>query len=279
MSDSFTISACDAQKYQETRNALEAFAKTFANTSQRLKKLEQITDDGQITSVEITRDFLDLNQNGLTVDDFYEKQPPLGGLTKAYEQKLSRSAKKLTAIFAAEGVELAKKILNYGSYYNTVTSDNDIVTTDYVSAPYIFRDDPVFISHSIATATQHDSGQFIRAAYLQATRVVRQQQEWSASFTGIAPRLIDSIPASHKHNVFLKSDSEQAKEILQIDPSVVKQLSTDNVNEFGWDYLSELYQASPNLMPHLNPLIRKSLVEYLHSGSVSNINSNKGPVL
>lgn len=293
MSDSFTINSCSAEQaeeYGQLRDILNKFAKTFANTPQRLKKLKQITADNQITSLEITRDFLDLNQNGLTVDDFTEKSTPLGVLTSSQKSKLSATAKNLLDFFTAHQVNIVDKIIDLETYYATKenTSANDDLTSSlqqYLAAPYIFRNDAHFIASSIQTALGKDGGRFSTDAYLQATHFVRDQIENNARFISIDPDLIYKIPKKQKMEFFLGGDLDLALKILGQDPNILKDLTVSQVSsmgldfstrDHGWYWLRDVYAQFPDLVSHLNPDLRKEFVAFLHDPSR---HPNRGTIL
>lgn len=125
-------------KYDEAVEVLEEFAKVYG----RKKELKEVLADEKITSLEIRSQFLDKNEVGLRVNDFYAKADwqPFRDKSKPEEAFI-----KLARLFYMNGEDLYSYIEDYGNYYETKTISLPLLSIEkYVRPPVAFQEDEVF---------------------------------------------------------------------------------------------------------------------------------------
>lgn len=259
----FSINKCENKEaFQQSFEALQNFTEVFGQTAARKQALKKIANDDQITSTEITRDFLDIDSRpGLNVADFYEKTTMFGPSAKQ-TAKLKDSFAKLETLFAKYGIRLTEKIADYDSYYETVEEyDTEGYDSEsYKKAPVVFNNRENFILGAIAAASQHDSF-MVQSAYAQASGELKVRAEFNAKAAKTSLAVLPAIPGKYgKENLFDRNQGLLLQAIAA-DASYVKHAYWQ-LNDSG--FLRRAYDANPEIVKWLKPQQVKRLKDELH---------------
>ena len=235
----FSISKCaDETEFNRTKNVLEIFSNAFDHTTARKKSLKTISADGTITSLEITRDFLDLNGDGLDTGDFYGKESCVQSTQKQLGA-LSSSFTDLETLFSTHGINLRSRIWNYSDYYREtewIPSDDTYSPPRYIEAPAVFSTDRQFVLNCIQAAKNNNplANGFIRSAYSYASPDLKTDLNFNRQAVAIDIAVVFSV-------------HEKVRKILfSEDPSLLVQAIAENPAYYR--YTSKAQRENPEFL-------------------------------